>query len=112
MGSIYNCYEASFVYTSTTKASILLASPQSFPNMASNKALLAFLFLPLALVFLSCLAEAQLKVGFYEETCPHVEDIVREEMTEILKEAPSLAGPLLRMHFHDCFVRVYIYTCY
>nr|CAD1841106.1 unnamed protein product [Ananas comosus var. bracteatus] len=69
-----------------------------------SKALVA-LFLPLALVFLSCLAEAQLKLGFYEETCPHVEDIVREEMTEILKVAPSLAGPLLRMHFHDCFVR-------
>jgi peroxidase len=37
---------------------------------------------------------------------PSVEDVVRKEMVRALSVAPSLAGPLLRMHFHDCFVRV------
>ncbi|KAL6880357.1 hypothetical protein ACP4OV_011922 [Aristida adscensionis] len=46
-----------------------------------------------------------LSMGYYSATCPRVEEIVRAEMTEILKVAPSLAGPLLRLHFHDCFVR-------
>jgi hypothetical protein len=27
-------------------------------------------------------------------------------MTRIISHVPSLAGPLLRMHFHDCFVNV------
>ncbi|GJN10565.1 hypothetical protein PR202_ga28670 [Eleusine coracana subsp. coracana] len=50
-------------------------------------------------------AGGQLEMDFYSNTCPHVEAIVREEMLKILREAPSLAGPLLRLHFHDCFVR-------
>uniref|UniRef100_A0A0D9W9W1 Peroxidase n=1 Tax=Leersia perrieri TaxID=77586 RepID=A0A0D9W9W1_9ORYZ len=32
------------------------------------------------------------------------EFIVRDEMAKIISRVPSLAGPLLRMHFHDCFV--------
>ncbi|XP_020270318.1 peroxidase 27-like [Asparagus officinalis] len=65
------------------------------------------LLLPLPLVFvLSVMATAQgLKVGFYEKTCPQAEAIIYEEMTEVMSVAPSLAGPLLRMHFHDCFVK-------
>ena len=66
--------------------------------------LLAALSLSLAL---SGSADAQgLSVGYYSKTCPQAEAIVFEEMTKIIEVAPSLAGPLLRMHFHDCFVRV------
>ena len=53
-------------------------------------------------------AAGGLDTDFYSKTCPHVQEIVRDEMVKILKEAPSLAGPLLRLHFHDCFVRVSI----
>lgn len=51
-------------------------------------------------------ANAQLKVGFYRKTCPNAEKIVKEVMSQVMSVAPSLSGPLLRMHFHDCFVRV------
>ncbi|KAI3466597.1 hypothetical protein Pfo_023260 [Paulownia fortunei] len=62
------------------------------------------------LTFLVCLAlchanEQDLKVGFYQEKCPHLEPIVKEVIDEVISEAPTLAAPLLRMHFHDCFVR-------
>uniref|UniRef100_A0A453R7Q4 Peroxidase n=1 Tax=Aegilops tauschii subsp. strangulata TaxID=200361 RepID=A0A453R7Q4_AEGTS len=65
------------------------------------------LLLPLALLVLaaSSAAVAQLEIGFYSKTCPDAEKIVREEMAKIIAAAPSLAGPLLRLHFHDCFVR-------
>ncbi|KAM0895974.1 hypothetical protein ACQ4PT_023494 [Festuca glaucescens] len=66
------------------------------------------LLLPLAVVAVlaaSSAAVAQLEIGFYSKTCPQVEEIVREEMIKIIAAAPSLAGPLLRLHFHDCFVR-------
>ncbi|CAM0913519.1 unnamed protein product [Alopecurus aequalis] len=65
------------------------------------------LLLPLSLLVLATCsaAVAQLEIGFYSKTCPQVEEIVREEMVKIIAAAPSLAGPLLRLHFHDCFVR-------
>ncbi|GJN28936.1 hypothetical protein PR202_gb17111 [Eleusine coracana subsp. coracana] len=65
------------------------------------------LFLPVALLLLASIspAIAQLVEGYYSKTCPNVEAIVREEMEKIIGVAPSLAGPLLRLHFHDCFVR-------
>jgi peroxidase len=59
----------------------------------------------LAAVAASC-ARAQLHEKFYSESCPSVEEVVRKEMVRALSLAPSLAAPLLRMHFHDCFVRV------
>ncbi|KAM3411472.1 hypothetical protein ACQJBY_003248 [Aegilops geniculata] len=69
--------------------------------MASRAMMVAVL---LAAVAATC-ARAQLHEKFYGETCPSVEDVVRKEMVRALSLAPSLAGPLLRMHFHDCFVR-------
>ena len=67
-----------------------------------------YLLLPLALLALAATsaAVAQLEIGFYTKTCPDAEKIVRDEMAKIIAAAPSLAGPLLRLHFHDCFVRV------
>ena len=47
-----------------------------------------------------------LKLGFYKKTCPRAEAIVKRTTTNFISRAPSLAAPLLRMHFHDCFVRV------
>ncbi|XP_017700255.2 peroxidase 1-like [Phoenix dactylifera] len=62
---------------------------------------------PLALVLLLLLfssAEAHVTYGFYNDTCPHAEAIVIREMAKVMAKSPRLAGPLLRMHFVDCFV--------
>jgi peroxidase len=75
--------------------------------MASSKLSPCLIFLQtIFLVFVFNSANAQLKVGFYKDTCPKAEAIVKEVMDQVMKVAPSLSGPLLRMHFHDCFVRV------
>ncbi|OAY75022.1 Peroxidase 1 [Ananas comosus] len=66
------------------------------------------LFLPLFLLLLlhpPALSVAQgLKMDFYQYSCPKAEAIIGSEITKVISRAPSLAGPLLRMHFHDCFV--------
>ncbi|KAL6596624.1 hypothetical protein ACP70R_047267 [Stipagrostis hirtigluma subsp. patula] len=73
--------------------------------MAIKSCALLLLALALQLLAGSSPAVAQLEIGFYSKTCPNVEAIVREEIEKIIDAAPSLAGPLLRLHFHDCFVR-------
>ena len=72
-------------------------------NLFTSSFFLCFVFV----FFVLDTANAQgLKVGFYSKTCPEAEIIVKKVIAQTISEAPSLAGPLLRMHFHDCFVRV------
>lgn len=59
-----------------------------------------------SLLGLLSVAQADLQLGFYAKTCPKAESIVFQYVREHIPHAPSLAAALLRMHFHDCFVRV------
>ncbi|CAL9204197.1 unnamed protein product [Musa hybrid cultivar] len=63
----------------------------------------------LAFVVALCLcatgAEPQLEVGFYSYSCPAAELLVKEEVEKALQDDPGVGADLLRMHFHDCFVR-------
>ncbi|XP_068334401.1 peroxidase 3 [Pyrus communis] len=62
-------------------------------------------------ILVSCLlviigfSEAQLQLGFYSKNCPKAEKIVKDYVEEHIHNAPSLAAALIRLHFHDCFVR-------
>uniref|UniRef100_A0A0D9WUL1 peroxidase n=1 Tax=Leersia perrieri TaxID=77586 RepID=A0A0D9WUL1_9ORYZ len=50
-------------------------------------------------------AAGQLRTGYYRETCPKAEQIVFGETTRIIRASPDMAGALLRLHYHDCFVQ-------
>ncbi|XP_058097534.1 peroxidase 47-like [Magnolia sinica] len=45
-----------------------------------------------------------LSMDYYGMQCPFTESIVRNTVSKALQKDPTLSGPLLRMHFHDCFV--------
>ena len=49
---------------------------------------------------------AGLAAGFYNESCPEVEDLVLAEMRAIVEKDRTLGPALLRFMFHDCLVRV------
>ncbi|RAL41822.1 hypothetical protein DM860_009004 [Cuscuta australis] len=48
---------------------------------------------------------SKLQTNFYSQTCPNAESLIKDFVKTHISNAPSLAAPLLRMHFHDCFVR-------
>ncbi|CAL9778714.1 unnamed protein product [Musa acuminata subsp. burmannicoides] len=73
--------------------------------MASKTLSMLLASMALSLLLTGSAEEQGLSLGYYSKTCPNAEAIVFEEMAKVIKVAPSLAGPLLRMHFHDCFVR-------
>lgn len=47
-----------------------------------------------------------LKQNFYRTSCPQVEPTVSTITRNRVQSNPALGAKLLRMHFHDCFVRV------
>ncbi|KAG7643627.1 hem peroxidase superfamily [Arabidopsis suecica] len=49
--------------------------------------------------------EGKLKMNFYHSSCPGAEDIVRQIVWKKVEANRSLAPKLLRVHYHDCFVR-------
>ncbi|KAK6131489.1 hypothetical protein DH2020_034766 [Rehmannia glutinosa] len=55
-------------------------------------------------MFHICITEGQLKIGFYSQTCPNAESIVKSVVQEATIEDPIIPPLLLRLHFHDCFV--------
>nr|AAW52721.1 peroxidase 7 [Triticum monococcum] len=65
------------------------------------------LLLALALCLAFARADAavrELRVGYYAQTCPRAEEIVRRVMARALaREARSVAS-VMRLQFHDCFV--------
>ncbi|KAJ8557229.1 hypothetical protein K7X08_002854 [Anisodus acutangulus] len=50
-------------------------------------------------------SHAQLQLNFYAKSCPKAEKIIQDYVQMHIPKAPSLAAALLRLQFHDCFVR-------
>lgn len=67
-----------------------------------------FTFLTFGILLVS--TNADLQMNFYAKSCPRAEKIVLDFVNEHIPNAPPLAAALIRMHFHDCFVRVSVYV--
>ncbi|KAG6767543.1 hypothetical protein POTOM_028753 [Populus tomentosa] len=64
-----------------------------------------FLHLALAFLLVELTNAGGLQLGFCRRACPDAELIVHETLHRCISRDPTLAAPLLRMYFHDCFIR-------
>ena len=78
--------------------------------MASKQLIIMALTIVNSLLILAflrpTLAQNSLLVGFYNAKCSQAESIVRGIITSHFATDKSVPAALLRMHFHDCFVKV------
>lgn len=70
--------------------------------MALNVAFLSSLFV---LSVFSSPGNA-LSLNYYDKTCPIAESIVTNTVKTATSKDKTVPAALLRMHFHDCFIRV------
>lgn len=43
---------------------------------------------------------------FYDHSCPRAQEIVKSIVAKAFAKEARIAASLLRLHFHDCFVKV------
>ena len=84
--------------------------------MGGGKANSSILALAIGLLFMTFVGQSygQLKVGFYNGKCGQndVEEIIFNVVRGAFQKDKTIVAALLRLQFHDCFVRVTIYILY
>lgn len=46
-----------------------------------------------------------LSIDYYDETCPNVDEVVGKAVKSAMSNDVTVPAALLRMHFHDCFIK-------
>lgn len=57
-----------------------------------------------------CSLTNSLSLNYYHKTCSNVESIVAQVVKDAVSKDTTVPAALLRLHFHDCFIRVSIST--
>ena len=66
----------------------------------------------LALFILFSSSVNALSLNYYDKTCPHLESAVTDAVKNGIVNDKTVPAALLRMHFHDCFIRVIILSIF
>ncbi|CAN6237673.1 unnamed protein product [Urochloa humidicola] len=72
--------------------------------MAATRLLLAAAAALALLLLAAGGADAQLSAGFYSASCPTVQGVVRQAMSQAVTNTSRSGAAVLRLFFHDCFV--------
>ncbi|XP_031096366.1 cationic peroxidase 1-like [Ipomoea triloba] len=66
---------------------------------------LGFYIHVLVFISLGTVTFSQLSPSFYEYACPQALPTIRRVVEDAIKQERRMGGSLLRLHFHDCFVK-------
>ncbi|KAI3720771.1 hypothetical protein L2E82_31764 [Cichorium intybus] len=72
-----------------------------FTNKIAISAIAAFILIQTVVPF----SEAALTANYYDQTCPQAENIIFQTVGNASIFDPKVPARLLRMFFHDCFIR-------
>lgn len=77
-----------------------------FGHMATFPPKTIFYLTTLLLLSIVTQSKAALDANYYSQTCPQAEKIILQTVHNASIHDPKVPARLLRMFFHDCFIRV------
>lgn len=66
----------------------------------------SYLLLAVSLLCSFAAGQSSLRPQFYDRSCPNAQAIVKAVVAKAVEKEARMAASLLRLHFHDCFVKV------
>lgn len=70
-----------------------------------EKAVMVWVFLVVGRFMMGLASGQALSTSFYDGSCPSMKSVLANAVAARLQQDRSVAGPLLRLFFHDCFVQ-------
>lgn len=74
--------------------------------MASTKLFVVSLLFALIFALTATISSADLSPEFYAYSCPEAVPAIKRVIKDAVMKEPRMGASLLRLHFHDCFVKV------
>nr|XP_043617612.1 peroxidase 72-like [Erigeron canadensis] len=75
------------------------------PTMTITIMFIAIIIAPNTLCYSRITNGGYLYPQFYDQSCPQATNIVQSLVAKAVAKDPRMAASLLRLHFHDCFVK-------